>query len=385
MKNIKLLICATMLLGACCSNSYNQFVIEGRINGAEEGEMVCLSYPIKQGKIWKWQCDTTYIQKGRFRFSGHIDDLRAAELTFQNMDYAKLYIEPTKLKFETERSTLYDYSLQGLSIDSELIEYRATFGDLERKLWEKQHLLQHKNVEWIAASENKTTDYEQLLKEFYTLVAEHRAMRENWVSLAVEFIQAHPNYAITPAILEQLVAQGHNIMPEKEYNGTLGELLTLRRTITESCNTELGSKALDFTLQTDDGEEIKLSECYAKGCVLLDFWASWCSPCIAEISKLKSVHSKYKDKLQVLSISIDEDTAQWHNAIKQHNLTEWEQLIINRPADADSYYFREQSDLSIAYDVMEIPCFILINTQGVVVGRWSHLTADAEKEISKNL
>lgn len=379
------LICATILFGACCSNIGNQFVIEGRIDGAEEGEMICLSYPIKQGEIWKWQCDTTYIQKGRFRFSGHIDDLRAAELTFQNMDYANLYIEPTVIKFKAHRDSLYDYSLQGLSIDSELIEYRATFGDLERKLWEKQHLLQHKNVEWIAASENKTTDYEQLLNEFYALVAEHRAMRENWASLAVEFVQAHPDYAITPAILEQLVAQGYNITPDKEYNGTLGELLALRRRISESCSAEVGSKALDFTLKTADGQKVKLSECYARGCVLLDFWASWCSPCIAEIPKLKALHSKHKDKLQVLSISIDENREQWLKAINQHNLPEWPQLIIDRPADADSYYFREQGNLSIAYDVMEIPCFILINTQGVVVGRWSHLTADAEKEISENL
>lgn len=87
----------------------------------------------------------------------------------------------------------------------------------------------------------------------------------------------------------------------------------------------------------------------------------------------------------MLSISIDEDTAQWHNAIKQHNLTEWEQLIINRPADADSYYFREQSDLSIAYNVTQIPCYILIDRQGVVIGRWPHLTEDVEEVILENI
>lgn len=379
------LICATILLGACCSNSYNQFVIDGRINGAEEGEMVCLSYPIKQGEIWKWQRDTTYIQKGHFSFSGYIDDFRPASLTFQNMDYANIYIEPTKISFYSERNALYNYTLRGLTIDNELIEYNATFGDLERKLWEHHHLIQHKNIEWMATNTDNATDYERLLKEFYILIDQHRTMRDNWASLAIEFTQSHPNYTITPAILEQLIAQGYNISSENNFGGTLGELLTLRRRISESYQAEVGSKALDFTLTTSDSKEIKLSECYANGCVLLDFWASWCSPCIAEISKLKSVHSKYKDKLQVLSISIDEDTAQWHNAIKQHNLTEWEQLIINRPADADSYYFREQSDLSIAYNVTQIPCYILIDRQGVVIGRWSHLTEDVEEVVLENI
>ena len=374
-----------MLFVACCSNIGNHFIIEGQISGAEEGEMVCLSYPIKRDGIWKWQCDTTYIHAEHFRFSGCIDDLRTASLTFQNMDYANIYIEPTNIKFKAHRNSLYDYSLQGLSIDKELTEYRTIFGDLERELWEKLHLLQRKNMEWIAASENKTTNYEQLLTEFYALVAEHRALNSRWAQLATEFTEKHTDYAITPAILEQLVAQGCNISPNKEYKGTMGELLTLRRKITEACGAAVGSKALDFTLKTADGKEVRLCECYANSCVLLDFWASWCSPCIAELPKLKTIYDKYKDKLQVLSISVDEDKEQWREALKQFNLTEWPQLIIDRVIDADSYYFREQSDLSIAYGVMEIPCFILINREGVVIGRWNHLTENVEKEISENL
>ena len=61
-----------MLLVACRSNIDNQFIIDGRIDGAEEGEMICLSFPIKHGEIWKWQRDTTYVKNGKFRFSGNV-------------------------------------------------------------------------------------------------------------------------------------------------------------------------------------------------------------------------------------------------------------------------------------------------------------------------
>lgn len=94
------LICAIMLFMSCSSNVDNQFIIDGRINGAEEGEMICLSYPIKQGEIWKRQYDTTYLRGGRFCFRGCIDDLRAASLSFPNMDYANLYIEPARITFK---------------------------------------------------------------------------------------------------------------------------------------------------------------------------------------------------------------------------------------------------------------------------------------------
>lgn len=370
-----------MLFVACRSNMGNQFIIDGRIDGAEEGEMICLSYPIKQGEIWKWQRDTTYIRGEHFCFSGCIDDLRAASLSFPNMDYANLYIEPTKITFKATRNTLYDYSLQGLSVDSELMEYRNTFGVLERELWEKHHLLQRKNAEWVTAADSDAEDCVKLMAEFYALVAEHRAISSRWTSLAIEFVQAYPHYKITPSILEQLVAKGCDIALKHEYNGTMGELLSLRQEIAKSCGGDVGTKALDFVLDSANDEKIRLSDKYANDYVLLDFWASWCSPCIAEIPKLEALHDKCGDKLQILSVSIDEDKGLWHKALKQHNLTERPQLIVNRPTDADSYYFREQSDMAIAYAVTEIPCCILIDSQGAIVGRWSHLTDDAMHKI----
>ncbi len=68
---------------------------------------------------------------------------------------------------------------------------------------------------------------------------------------------------------------------------------------------DLGDPAPDFTFVDFENKEHKLSEFRGKN-VLLDFWATWCGPCIGEIPTLRAVHEELKDKnFVVLSVSID--------------------------------------------------------------------------------
>ncbi len=65
--------------------------------------------------------------------------------------------------------------------------------------------------------------------------------------------------------------------------------------------------APDFTLPDLDGQNYKLSENFGKGPILINFWATWCVPCLAEMKKLKELHAQYQPKgLTILSISIDD-------------------------------------------------------------------------------
>ena len=125
MRRVLLCLCCIVLLAAC--NGGRGFVIEGTIHSAEEGEMVCLSYPIKRDGVWLEQCDTTYINRGKFRFEGEVSGVVPAALSMQNRDEVQLFLEPANIKFSAERSTLYDYSLSGLSVDDDLMEYHRVF------------------------------------------------------------------------------------------------------------------------------------------------------------------------------------------------------------------------------------------------------------------
>ena len=67
------------------------------------------------------------------------------------------------------------------------------------------------------------------------------------------------------------------------------------------------AKAADFTLKTVDGEKISLSDFKGK-VVILDFWATWCPPCVKEIPHFNELAKEYKDEgLVVFGVSVDKN------------------------------------------------------------------------------
>ena len=388
MKRIIIFLSAIVSFVACNSNQV--FVIEGTIIDADNGEVICLSYPVKRGGIWYEQCDTTYVDGGHFRFEGRVDGLVPAELSFQNMDYAEFFIEPTEIKFSAQRSALYDYSISGLSIDNELNEYRKTFSEYDKALYQKSFEVMRKNEEWVAADNIGSPNVDKLWAEFYELVLEHREVSDAWPDLATRYIDSHSNQTIIPYLIDKLIGFNYDIETVESYIGVLtdsqshsllGELMQIRYDIAKLNGGAVGSEAMDFSLRSADGRQVMLAECFDNGYVLLDFWASWCGPCIKEIPKLRNLHEEYGDKLKIISISVDNEATDWRNAVEKLHLTDWQQLRVDYPVDAERYYFAEQADMSQAYGIEQIPCFILIDKNGIIVGRWSHLTHEVVDDI----
>jgi len=67
------------------------------------------------------------------------------------------------------------------------------------------------------------------------------------------------------------------------------------------------NKAPDFVLKDLKGENYRLSEHIGKGPIVINFWATWCVPCIEELKQMKRIHKKYSDMgVKFLAISIDD-------------------------------------------------------------------------------
>ena len=115
----------------------------------------------------------------------------------------------------------------------------------------------------------------------------------------------------------------------------------------------LGKPAPDFEVTDLKGKKLALKK-YRGQVVLLDFWATWCGPCIAEVPNVKATYKKYKDqKFQIIGISLDNSKAALEKYIAKEGLT-WH------------HYFDESGKLSTLYKVSGIPSTFLIDGEGVI-------------------
>ncbi len=102
--------------------------------------------------------------------------------------------------------------------------------------------------------------------------------------------------------------------------------------------------------------------------ILIDFWASWCSPCISNITKLKELQAKHGDKLVIVGVSTDKDEDKWKNAIKKHNI-DWVQL-------------RDDKNVVDLLKIKSIPYFMVCNKDGRVIYYGNSSLNDVDNMIS---
>jgi thiol-disulfide isomerase/thioredoxin len=115
----------------------------------------------------------------------------------------------------------------------------------------------------------------------------------------------------------------------------------------------------DFEVKAEDGAIQKLSDYVGKGKItLVDFWASWCGPCRAEIPKLQALKQKYGDKFDVLGVAVWDNPDDTRKAMEQMNIT-WPVII-------GTQQLNEPTDL---YGIKGIPHIIIFGPDGTIYSR----------------
>ncbi len=176
---------------------------------------------------------------------------------------------------------------------------------------------------------------------------------------------AYTENASTPVGLFWFLQGAYEMnLPEIESalanNPNLGKskrVQALRKALMAKAETSEGKHYKDFEV-TYDGKTEKLSDYVKPGrYTLVDFWASWCGPCIRQTKVIKELYNKYKDKgLDVVGVAVWDEVPNTLAAIKSHGL-DWPCILNAQTIPTD------------LYGISGIPCILLINPDGIIVSR----------------
>jgi len=128
-----------------------------------------------------------------------------------------------------------------------------------------------------------------------------------------------------------------------------------------------GEVAPDFALTTFDGKTLRLAD-FRGQLVLLNFWASWCGPCVEEMPRLAAWQRDYGGAgLQVIGVSMDDEAAPVRKFLARHPV---EYPIVQGDAQLDERYG----------GILGLPQSFLIDRRGRIVGRFKGKTALTQLE-----
>jgi thiol-disulfide isomerase/thioredoxin len=208
------------------------------------------------------------------------------------------------------------------------------------------------------------------IKEFDAILARHSAEKSDAVAevlimKAMLYIEVFDEPSKGIALLEELKSKFPDTKQAKAVDQIVAGLRKQEAAKKIQAALAVGTPFPDFEEKDIDGKPLSISALKGK-VVLVDFWATWCGPCVAELPNVLATYKKYHDKgLAIVGISLDQDKATLTSFIKERGMT-WPQYF-------DGLVWSNK--LAEKYGITSIPMTYLLGRDGKIIGE--NLRGDA--------
>ena len=348
MKKIIIVLTVFVALWGCSKSP--GYEIQGHLDGAEAG-WAYLSQQ-KDGKII--HVDSAEIKNGNFTMSGTLEHPDIYYLQVKDKRGALLlFMENNKMTVSGNVDSLWLAKAEGSPYQDDYNAYQELL-----KPYEEQYRALY--GQWQQARMTGDTAMAKKIED------EYDSLNKEQQKVDEQFIQEHPKSLVSPYLLRSMAYDMDGDEMEKYLDqmdtsfNSITFVQELRDWAEAKKKVAVGQRAPDFALPDTSGNTVQLSSLEGKGYILLDFWASWCSPCRQENPNLVKTYMKYHDKgFDVVGISLDQDRSAWLGAIQKDGLV-WIQV-----SELQGW----KDPTAKKYAVRSIPSNFLLDKDGIIVAR----------------
>lgn len=332
-----------------CARKNDSYTIKGNVTGVDTGMIILQKYETDQ---WV-KIDSTRIENGKFTFKGTTALPEMWYLTIKEKQvFVPLFVENSMIDVEVFADSIDKVNIKG-SISHDIYKrYQELNKSLDLQIAEVYK-------EWKKAKEIKDSVMMRQTDSISTVL--DGQMKQN----LVDFIKNNNQTVVSPYLIIRNAWQFNLQELQEMINGLDTSLEAsvymqqLKARVELLKSVDIGQPAPDFTIPDTTGNPFTLSSLQG-GYLLIDFWASWCSPCRAENPNVVKAFQMYSSKdFKVLGVSLDRDHDKWMEAIRDDKLT-WTHV-----SDLKGW----GNTVGKRYGIMSIPANVLLDPDRKIVAR----------------
>lgn len=364
-------MCMLMISSLAFAQNEGGYVINGEfINGDYNGK-VYITRGIYQTEE---KLDSTVAVNNKFTFKGDpVKYVEQLHIRLENGEATMFFLENGTIRFVGDLKAFWIGSKANGTLSNEIMcEYKKYFDFLIFKVRQRSIIATLIDPEInINANREKAEALFNDNNKFFTA----ELLRSQW-----EIVKKYKDYAIAPFMVKWEMTRE---MPLDTLIATVNSfdklqdhpyVLELREMI-KSMQLAVGNQSPNFQVELIDGKKVALNDFKGKY-LLIDFWASWCGPCLQEMPNVVKLYKQCKGKnFEILGISLDVDDAKWKAEIKKQGMN-WLQSC-----ELKSW----RTQMCRTFNVTAVPQTILISPEGVIVamGLRGEALIEKVKELTK--